>query len=377
MTLSSNKRGVLSLSDVHLGNRNTPAEFILGNLRSFFNDFALKNNFEDLGLIIIAGDLWDDTLQLSSEHLPGFFNFWYSFMKWCSRKSIAVRLLEGTPKHDRRQGITIEAYTRVICPEVDFRYVMDIEIEYFEKFGVNILYVPDECRPTAARIYEDVLDLMKEKQLSKVDIAVMHGMFKYQLGSIPMDVKVHDEDLYLNLVEHFIVIGHIHTRSQYERIFAHGSFDRIAHGEPNAKGAWYFSWQKNARWMPMFLENKGAKQYVTIEVDGDIEKVFKKIEKEVALLPSWSHVRISAPAGHAIHNAIDELKTLYPFLRLTKNVQKEEKEETVKVEKAQFIEISLNRQTLTEAVFNEVGLRNNLTPVESKQLFAILEETHI
>lgn len=376
MTSASNKLSVLSISDVHLGNRNTPAEYILTNLASFFNDFALKDNFDDLKLIVIAGDLWDDTIQFSSEHLPGFFQFWYKFTHWCLRKHIVLRVLEGTPKHDRLQGATIAAYTEVICPNLDFRYVKDLSIERLAALDTTVLYVPDECRPTAERCYQDVLDLMKEEQLSKVGIAVMHGMFKYQLGSIPMNAKVHDEELYLNLVEHFIVIGHIHTRSQYERIFAQGSFDRIAHGEPIPKGAWYFKYQRDKRWLPVFLENKNAKQYVTVEVSGTLEKALKKIDKEISDLPHGSYVRIAALPGHDIHQAFDEIRLNYPFFQFSKKVLKEEAQVEQAMKEIDYSPISLNQQTLTEAIFNEVNLRHELTPVESKKLYALLEEMH-
>lgn len=377
MTLPSmNNRGILSLSDVHLGNRNTPAGFILKNLEAFFGNFNLKDNFDDLKVIFIAGDLWDDTLQLSSEHLPGFFQFWYKFTHWCHRKKITVRILEGTPKHDRLQGMTIAAYTEVICPELDFKYVKDLSIEYLAVLETTVLYVPDECRPTADGCYQDVLDLLKQHQLSKVGIGVMHGMFKYQLGTIPMNSKVHDEELYLNLVEYFIVIGHIHTRSQYERIFAQGSFDRIAHGEPMPKGAWYFKEQRPHQWLPIFLENKQAKQYITVEVTGTLEKVLRKLDKEIGDLPHGSYVRIAATATHDVFQAFDEIRLKYPFFQFSKKIVKEEtaKEEISK--EVDYTPVSLNRQTLTEAIFSEVSLRHELKPEEGKQLFQLLEELH-
>lgn len=374
-TSISAKRDILSLSDVHLGNKNTPADFILGNLSKFFNDFSLKNNFDNLKVIFIAGDLWDDALQFSSEYLPGFFSFWYNFSHWCVKKEIVLRVLEGTPKHDRRQGRTLEAYTKVIAPTLNFRYVTDLSIEHLPEIDSNVLYVPDECRRTAEVCYQDVLTLLQENQLSSVDIAVMHGMFKFQLGSIPMDAKVHDEELYLNLITQFAVIGHIHTRSQYERIFAQGSFDRIAHGEESPKGAWYFTAGKGKSWTPVFLENKHAKKYITVEVSGSLEKALTKLDKQVTDLPRGSHVRISAKPGHDVFQAFDEIRLNYPWFQFSKKTLKEEAEVVV-AETFTYTPVSLNRDTLTEAIFNEVSLRHTLSPASSKRLYAILEETH-
>lgn len=374
-TSISAKRDILSISDVHLGNKNTSADFIMENLTKFFNGFSIKNNFDDLKVVFIAGDLWDDALQFSSEYLPGFFNFWYGFTDWCTRKEIVLRVLEGTPKHDRRQGRTLEAYTRVVAPKLNFRYVTDLSIEYIPEIDSQVLYVPDECRRTAEVCYQDTLTLLQEHQLSTVDIAVMHGMFKFQLGSIPMEAKVHDEELYLNLITQFAVIGHIHTRSQYERIFAQGSFDRIAHGEEQPKGAWYFTAGKGKSWTPIFLENKTAKKYVTVEVSGSLEKSLAKIEKQISDLPKGSYVRISAKPGHDVFQAFDELRLNYPWFQFSKKTLKEETEVSAP-ETFNYSPISLNRETLTEAIFNEVSLRHTLSPASSKRLYAILEETH-
>lgn len=379
----STSRSILTLSDVHLGNRNTPAETIINNLKVFFKNFDLKDNFDDLKAIFIAGDLWDDALQFSSEVLPGFFRFWHLFTMWCYRKKIILRVLEGTPKHDRLQGATIAAFTEVNCPDLDFKYVKDLSIEYIPDLAMNVLYVPDECRHTADQCYNDVLELMREQHLSQVDIAIMHGMFKCQLGDIPMNdklrPKLHDEELYLSIVEHFVSIGHVHTRLQYKRIFAQGSFDRISHGESLPKGAWYFKDQGNNKWLPIFLENKGAKQYVTVEIDAvlSLEKALKKIDKEIGHLPMQSAVRIAAPSGHDIHQAYEKLRLSYPFFIFTKKVLKEKEEIAVPVPTQEASRgVSLNRQTIVEAIFDVVNLNNELTPSQSKQLYAILEETH-
>lgn len=369
-------KDILTISDVHLGNRNTPSEFILNNLTKFFGDFGIKDNFPDLKVIFFAGDLWDDSIQMSSSTVSGFFHFWSRFTRWCHRKQITVRILEGTPKHDRRQGETIASFTQIVCPELDFRYVNKLSIEHMACIGTSVLYVPDEWRPTADQCYQDVIDLMAEEKLSSVGIGIMHGMFAYQLGTIPMNAKVHKEELYLNLVEHFVSVGHIHTRSQYERIFAQGSFDRIAHGEPLAKGAWYFKANPEKGWTPIFMENKTAKIYETVTVDGDLGKALKKIDKAIKDLPNGSYVRIVAPAGHEVFQAMDGFLAKYPFLYFSRKAGKAEIEAEVVSEAPSFRVMNLNRQTLNEAIFGEVIARHDLSPEQSKRLNAILEELH-
>ena len=72
--------------------------------------------------------------------------------------------------------------------------------------------------------------------LTKVDYAVMHGQFDYQLPKHITGMPRHDSQKYLDIVKHYIFIGHIHTHSVYDRIIAQGSFDRLTHGQEEPKG---------------------------------------------------------------------------------------------------------------------------------------------
>lgn len=371
-----NARNILTISDVHLGNRSTPAEFILDNLTKFFKDFDLSNNFPNLKMVIFAGDLWDDTLSFSSPCISSFFRFWFRFCRWADKRGVVVRVLEGTPRHDRLHGANIATYTEQICPSLDFRYVKDLSVEVHKKLGLSFLYVPDECRPTADRIYQDVLDVLHEAGLDSVDIGIMHGMFKYQLGTIPMNAKVHREEDYLRLVNKFITIGHIHTQSFYEKIFAQGSFDRLAHNEEKPKGAYYFVETEPGEWDPIFLENTSAKVYKSIEVSKKLDSSLSQIESTVKKLPDYSHLRIIAKAGHEIFQAFDVLKKTYPFITFSKKVIEEVKKEEMVVVTETFKASHLNRQTLTEEIINEVNERFDITPEQLKRLYTQLENLH-
>ena len=133
-----------------------------------------------------------------------------------------------------------------------------------------MLYVPDKCRPTAEAVARDVQALFDEQGVEQVDIGMMHGMFKYQLGTIPMNNQVHEERFYLDKVKNFISIGHVHTYSTYERIVAQGSFDRLTHGQEEPKGAVLFT-RVDGEWSYRFVENTKAKKYVDLEVKGDLD----------------------------------------------------------------------------------------------------------
>lgn len=371
-----NKQGILTLSDIHLGHRGTPADFILKNLELFFNNFRVKDNFQELKAIIIGGDLWDEVVQLSNDSIPYFVVFWYKLCAWCHRKGIVLRLLKGTPSHDGNQGNTVESYTAVTFPDLDFKYVKDLSIEKHSGLGLSILYVPDECRPKADDVYNDVLSLLHAEGLEQVDIAIMHGMFKYQLGTIPMGLSVHHEALYLPLVKYFISIGHIHTASQYERIYAQGSFDRLAHNEEGEKGAYYHLRTSKDKWESLFLPNVHAKVYKSITLKSNSVDAVALIDKTAKAMPDFSHLRILAEEGHDIFKGFEVFVKKYPCLTLTRKVIDKKKKVAVKATSESYKPLVLNRETLTEAIFQEISLKHNLSLEDTKHLYQELENLH-
>lgn len=361
-----NKRNWLVLSDIHIGARKTTATEIIQNLIKFFRNFELKNNFSDLKCIFIAGDLFDDTMQFSCDQMPEFFRFWYRFTLWCEKKDIELILLEGTPKHDRRQGQSVATMSKLFSEHVKFKYINTLSIEYIESLQFNVLFVPDECRHTANKIYEDTLQLLKEKELDQVDIAIMHGMFRYQLGNIPINQKVHLEDDYLRIVKYYISIGHIHSRSNYDRIYAQGSFDRLAHGEEDDKGAYYFDETQPGEWTPIFLVNKDAKRYLTFSFKGDFESLKTFLSKKLIGVPAKSYIRILLPAQHECFQSKNTLSTVFPqyIFSIEEEKKKQPKKEIIISHKKQQ-GIALNNETIVPAILEAVKEKITLTPEDA------------
>lgn len=355
-SLTIDPRDYLVLSDIHLGARKTTAQEIIANLTVFFNHFKTINNFDDLKTIFIAGDLWDDTIQLASDAVSDFLKFWANLAQWCEFKKIELIVLEGTPKHDRLQGKTVETYTKLIAPNLDFTYVRDLSILYIASLQAHVLFVPDECRETAAKVYEDVQGLMTEQQLAQVDFAIMHGMFFFQLGHIPVDTKVHREEDYLRIVKYYISIGHIHTAKHYDRIYAQGSFDRLSHGEEEPKGCYYFKESKPNHWTPIFMVNHGAKVYKTVKLHGKLdEEQFEKIKQKIQSLPAGSHVRLQ----YTDSTTIKENKTLFSesFKQYIFSIEEanssKKKQKPIKIDQS-YERIVLNKTTLVPVLLRTI-----------------------
>lgn len=320
------------VSDIHMGNRRNPAAEIVENLRREFPDTPETG---ELDVIFLAGDVFDELLQLSHADVDDI-DFWIAdFLRMCKKRNIAIRVLRGTPSHDwnqPRRFVTLNEAARI---EADLKYVSTLSIEYIEHLDIHVLYVPDEWELTTEKTLAQVRSLLKAKGLTKVDYAIMHGQFEYQL---PSHVKApkHDSAAYLELVSEFVFIGHVHTFSQNDRIVAQGSFDRLCHGEEAPKGHVRFFKYDDGTHRLVFRENTGAKRFDTINCKGlDLEQTLAKIHAAVNSLPDGSYVRLESEVSNPVFTNMDVLTRAYPFLHFSKLPLETVTEQLVLVEAAE------------------------------------------
>lgn len=221
----------IHVSDVHMGHpRISPMIMTNGLDTTITNKLLNESDF-----LFIAGDFWDKALSLPGNTVPDILLYISSLLKRCVEFNVRVRILEGTPSHDRKQSNVFNVINFANGNKCDLRYIDKLYIDYEKDFDMYILYVPDEWKNSIERTWDDVLDQLKVNNLDKVDMAIMHGMFGYQMPA-GLKLKHHDEKRYLNIVDRYISIGHVHTPSMYDRIFAQGSHDRLRHNEEEAKG---------------------------------------------------------------------------------------------------------------------------------------------
>lgn len=306
--MNSDSLRIASISDIHLGHHNTTTMEILANLRRAFPDNEITG---ELDLIFIVGDVFDRLLQLPDNNALEI-KFWINqFLRMCARRDIVVRVLEGTPSHDWGQSRLFTATNEVGEINADLKYIDRLDIDYIERFGITVLCIPDEWLPETDDIWKEVQRTLKQHGLKQVDFALMHGCFKYQL---PAHVQVprHEEERYLSIVRHYILIGHHHKHSMHERIIAQGSFDRLSHNEEEPKGHVRLTLRATGDDDIVFVENKHAKVYHTIDCRGlDIEAAFNKVKADLDH-PEGSFLRIRANREDPIMSAIDVLRGRYP-----------------------------------------------------------------
>lgn len=374
----------LVIGDVHLGSERTKTCFIIKNLDDFFDNYRDDSRFANIDCIFIAGDLFDKSLTLTSDDAYDILSWMGRLMRFCWRRKIALRILRGTPSHDREQSQLSEVMYDFMVhsnQDFDFKYVDTLFIEKNEKLGLNILYIPDEWNSSNDATLQQVKELMKDEELQELDIAVMHGSFKYQLPFAPPSVPMHDEAAYLALVKYNISIGHVHEFSTFDRIVAEGSFDRLNHGSEDPKGGVLFTIDENGSRYE-FIENRMAKIYKTIELKNkDLEKSLAQISKGTNKLPMDSYVRIKTTKDHPVYQAFAEVQSKFPSFNFTKLTKEDERDNyeliasTVSLDNG-YVPIYIHRDNIVSLVTETIMSKHVLTERQRLLLNRTLEQTN-
>jgi len=312
----------LNLSDIHLGHEQNKTNTIIENLKKYFD--VNEELFSKLDMIVITGDIFDKLLPSNSQEYM-LANMWLTdLVLFCVRYNIILRVLEGTPGHDWKQAKLINGIISKLNLSIDFKYIDTLYIEENSKLGISMLFIPDEYKSTAKETLEDVKALLKEKKLDKVDLTFIHGQFNYQLPMVKLKSS-HTEEEYLKLTKYYISIGHIHKRSNLDRILAPGSFDRLAHNEEEPKGGYYITIYKNDMEY-FFIENKNAKPFLTFTYDEvDVERIKKDILHKVKKIPEGSHIRILIKDNDTVIKSLKAFRSEFPFLNIKIEVKKDKK----------------------------------------------------
>jgi hypothetical protein len=306
-------------SDIHFGHNRNPASRIAANWM-----LALPDDAEtaSLDVIFIAGDLFDNLMMFNDADIFEVKLFISYLLKLCKKHNIKLRILEGTPLHDRAQSKYVPMENQINEIGADLKYIDTIDIEYIEDLGIHVLYIPDEPPGGSGPTLHTVKDLLRARGIEQVDIAIMHGLFRFQIEYVDSSIT-HDEQEYLKIVKHNISIGHDHTAKSFEQdghgIYVQGSFDRLGHGYETPKGHMRFKWMPDGSWQVRFIENTRAMRFDTLDCTGlSLEDTYALINQRVGELPDFSHIRIKAEAGHPVFSNMEVLLRMAPLLNWKK-----------------------------------------------------------
>lgn len=350
----SNKLNMLSISDIHLGNNLVPAEFIIDNLNTLVPD---NKTMLDIDIIWLAGDIFDQILLFPDGEV-GQIELWMTrLLRICKKWDVLLRVLEGTPSHDRKQSKHFIIINDCHDIGADVKYIDTLAIEYISRFDINVLYIPDEYHATTMQTWYEVKDLLAEHGLEKVDYAIMHGMFEHQ---IPKGLKLqsHIASNYLSIVNKYIFIGHVHLMSVFERILAQGSTDRLCHGEEEPKGIFRVTSYKNNfdNDKIEFIINERAKIFKTISIlNVAVEDVSKALDV-VKDLPDNSYVRIEVENLDQKLSTIAAYKLKYPKLTWSILKVKDSNSHDISVRLTTYQPVPINVNTIEGLVLEKLRL---------------------
>lgn len=359
MAMKVKKINLAVLSDIHLGHKRNSTSEIIANLRAAIADNA---STEQLDIIFLAGDVFDDLLLLNDNDVYEIDLWIYSLLSLCAKYNIKLRVLEGTPRHDRMQSNRFVLINEVMSHAVDLKWVTKISVEHIEEFGIDVLYIPDEATETPEKTYKIAKEVMAARGLEKVDLAIMHGCFDYQIPYLASDHK-HDSRAYLDMVNYLIFIGHVHTSSTFERIIAQGSFDRLTHGQEEPKGHYRATLYDSGEWEATFVENTGAKKFVTLKCqETALEETLAEITQLAAQLPLYSHIRLDLDRNHPLLASMDTLIRRWPMITWEK-ISRETGEEEVIAEPDvddEYIPITITRENIVDMMMNRIMLHPDI-----------------
>lgn len=299
-------------SDLHLGHIRVPAEFMIANLRESFKRDA---SFAALDVLALAGDVLDHMLNWPHEDTSIIEEWMIEILRQCAACNVDLWVLEGTPSHDRKQSKRFEILNERLKIGCRLSYVDQLCIKHFPRFGINVLFVPDEWSESADKTLAEVHEHMKAAGIEKVDYAIMHGQFEFQLPDV-VQAQKHNSDAYLKIVDKLIFIGHVHVYNRKDRIIAQGSHDRISHGEEGPKGFVLATVRSSDDYDIEFVENKNAAIFKTIELqEVALPDAIAACRKIASNMPDGVHLRIRcSPEEWSLSQLVNEMQSEFALI---------------------------------------------------------------
>lgn len=343
---------IATIGDLHLNHRKNSVDVTISALNKYVTN---ERVFRTIDYLFIEGDVFDTLMDVSDPKLPSILRWVNRALYLAAKHNVGVRVLEGTGLHDRKQshifvstGVNLEK----MGLHVDIKYISTVSVETLP-CGKVIAYVPDEMGPPDATVHILKTELSK-LGIEKADLALMHGAFKYQLPMIDHPMS-HDEQIYRELINGPVFIGHIHTYTTKYNIIATGSFDRCRQDEEEAKG--YTITEVNlgdGSFTTEFIENKLAHRYVGIHISSfELADVFIEIANKLSKLnlPDGANVCVYTTKGSLIPSNMVLLRDRYPFYHwdfIIKDVKKENTDanKVAMFTKRQYTPLVLNGETL-------------------------------
>lgn len=300
-------------SDQHMAHRRTPTRKVINS----FVDLILTEELENIDVLFLGGDLYDRLIDASSQDNFDIIAFCGHLLDICCHFDVAIRAIKGTPAHDWDQCNILTELNNLRNLRVDLKYFDVLDIEYMEKFDKYVLYIPDEWSKDHDDVERQINEKLIQHGIKQVDYAILHGLFHYQMLGIPFTGFAYKEEYFLSLVKEYILIGHFHIYSHFDRIWATGSLERLAHGEESDKG---FGRCINGKME--FVINHDAMIYKTLKLNKN--DTLNTLDKKVGSYPKGSFIRLQMNKDHPLNSMFKDLSIRYIDYHLDRKIKDEE-----------------------------------------------------
>lgn len=283
------------ISDIHLFHRRTPTQHIIDSLWLWLNEH--EQTLRKCKLFFIAGDIFDRYIPSHYGEIQAVNKFFFAFGVWLTKLGISLIVLEGTSTHDRKQFLSILPILKATKTDVHYYDTVTVGIHH----DMSILFVPDNWSTSPDITLNDAKKAITNVGLTQVDIGIIHGAYDYQLPMMK-DTNLCQRE-FESLVKYTLHTGHIHTESTNGKVRVQGSFDRIAHGEPENKGGDAVIQGKLVR-----LVNTNALAYVTVDVSAlDLSSAQSKLNEVIRAMGGSGYLRVKASRKHPIFEYFPKL----------------------------------------------------------------------
>lgn len=357
------------MGDVHNGSLRVPAERIGKNLRDILLPIA-----PTLDLLHINGDFFDTALGLSDENALATMETIGMIHELCNTFDITLRVMRGTFSHDRTQCEVFERMYRSYTGLThNFKYVSQMGVEHLAHLGIRVAYFPDNLPvKSASEAIDVVVCKMEELGWDTVDYAFVHGFFRHTVPSNAPSPPVLFTPELLSFVTRYAIASHVHTFSIDGHCVNVGSFERLAHGEPEDKGMILLE-DDGAIGTLHFLKNQNAIPFVTLQLSAmrTPDEVVAAVKSHLDAVNTSDvyYLRVEHDdriIRQSVARFIQEHRSDYPYVKYEAKSLKHDDEPTARQDDAEPDDIATmiipTPDTLSQVVFDYLaGIGSTLT----------------
>jgi len=258
---------ILTFGDLHLGHSKVPTAHICQRLWC-----EIEKRGSEIDMIVINGDIFDTALYMTSDDSRTVLSLFVKIMNLANANDITIRVIRGTFSHDRSQINHIVSLYESYDYKFDFKYFDDLNIEYIDKYGIRMVYIPDDIPYNSSdEILAKIQEMMAQAGWESVHLISYHG---YSQHMLPYNLRrppkiVFNSTQFKQILHHngYVLSNHVHTGSLYGQIIGVGSYDRLRHGEEENKGMFIIKDNQ-----PQFIKNKDATPFYTIDLSNVNDK---------------------------------------------------------------------------------------------------------